>query len=237
MCSTSRTSASCSIVVPLLACSTSSDLTATLTSRPGLLAVASPASFSTRAVWSGSRSSAPTAFRCQPSSTRPVTVSSMIVRSGPSSSCGRLRLSVDSSHSVTTSTPACLHHASSSKILSAPFLWPLLTSVCPADLAQRRLPSVITPTCRGIVLPVSEDSSLRSYSRYTRSRYPMTDLPRPERAQESKVPCHGIRPADPDMPFYFRGECYLLRLRSGAGRPLKPQLLDPAKGVPELGQP
>ena len=96
----------------------------------------------------GSRSRAPTGLTRQPPSTSSRTVSSMIRSSGSSSLAGRLRLSVDSSHRVTTSTPACWHHSSSSKILSAPFWCPRLTSVMPADRAHRRLPSHITPTCR-----------------------------------------------------------------------------------------
>ena len=89
----------------------------------------------------------------------------MIFISGTSSLAGRVRLSVDSSQRVTTSTPVSRHQSSSSKILSAPLRWPLLTSRNPADLAHRRFPSHITPTWRGIVSGESEAASRRSYSR------------------------------------------------------------------------
>src|SRR5579875_3148053 len=153
MCSTSRISASSSIVVPRVACSCSSDRTAsaislrppyptaTFTSRPPRLAVTSAASFSTWTVSAGSRSSAPTGFTCQPSATSSRTVSSMIRSRDCSSPAGRARLSVDSSHRVTTSTPSRRHHWSSSKILSAPFWCPPLTSVRPDWRAHLRLPS------------------------------------------------------------------------------------------------
>ena len=72
---------------------------------------------------------------------------------------------MDSSHSVTTSTPVSRHQSSSSKILSAPLRWPLLTSWNPADLAHRRFPSHMTPTWRGIASGDREASSLRSYIR------------------------------------------------------------------------
>ena len=86
----------------------------------------------------------------------------MIFSSGTSSAEGRVRLSVDSSHKVTTSTPLSRHHSSSSKILSAPLRWPLLTSRKPADLAHRRFPSHITPTCRGMASGDRAAVSLRS---------------------------------------------------------------------------
>ena len=86
----------------------------------------------------------------------------MIFSSGTSSLAGRARLSVDSSQRVTTSTPVSRHQSSSSKILSAPLRWPLLTSLNPADLAHRRLPSHITPTCRGIASGDREAWILRS---------------------------------------------------------------------------
>ena len=90
---------------------------------------------------------------------------------------GRVRLSVDSSQRVTTSTPASRHHSSSSKILSAPFWWPLATSSRPADLAHRRLPSHITPTCRGIA---SGDRDVRACARKAGRpghEIPSSDLP------------------------------------------------------------
>ena len=89
----------------------------------------------------------------------------MIFSSGTSSLAGRVRLSVDSSHRVTTSTPLSRHQSSNSKILSAPLRWPLLTSRNPADLAHRRFPSHITPTWRGIASGDREAWSLRSYIR------------------------------------------------------------------------
>ena len=48
------------------------------------------------------------------------TASSMIPSSGASSLGGRLRLSVESSHRVTTSTPSSSHHSSSGSMLAAP---------------------------------------------------------------------------------------------------------------------
>jgi hypothetical protein len=86
----------------------------------------------------------------------------MIFSSGTSSAEDRVRLSVDSSHNVTTSTPLSRHQPSSSKILSAPLRWPLLTSSNPADRAHRRLPSHITPTCRGMASGDRAALSLRS---------------------------------------------------------------------------
>ena len=86
----------------------------------------------------------------------------MIFSNGTSSLDGRVRLSVDSSHKVTTSTPVSRHQSSSSKILSAPLRCPLLTSRNPADLAHRRFPSHITPTWRGMASGDSEACSLRS---------------------------------------------------------------------------
>ena len=65
------------------------------------------------------------------SAARSSTSSSMIRSSGCSSASGRDRLSVDSSQSVTTSTPASAHQRSRSSILSAPAWWPKLTSPAP----------------------------------------------------------------------------------------------------------
>src|SRR5215831_6842632 len=94
---------------------------ATLTSSPGLCAVASAASLSACAVSTGSRSSAPTGLTCQPWATSCRTVPSMIRSRASTSDPDRDRLSVDSSHRVTTSTPAWRHQPSNSKMLSAPF--------------------------------------------------------------------------------------------------------------------
>ena len=90
------------------------------------------------------------------------TASSMISRSGTSSEASRDRLSVESIHRVTTSTPTSSHQPRTSEILSAPRWWPVVGSR-PMDLAQRRLPSRITPTCRGIRSRGRLDSSRRSY--------------------------------------------------------------------------
>ncbi len=86
----------------------------------------------------------------------------MIFSRGTISLAGRVRLSVESSHKVTTSTPVSRHQSSSSKILSAPLRCPLLTSRKPADLAHRRFPSHITPTWRGIASGERDACSLRS---------------------------------------------------------------------------
>jgi hypothetical protein len=183
MWSTSRNSASSSIVVPAFACSCSRDRTASaiscrppyptamLTASPRRSTVRSAAALSTCAVSGGSRSSEPTSVIRQPSRAvaSSVTSSSMIRSSGCSSDSGRDRLSVDSSHRVTTSTPASALQRSTSSILSAPAWWPKLTSPAPAARAQRRLPSHMTPTCLGTGRPASWRRNRRSYATYSRS--------------------------------------------------------------------
>jgi len=72
----------------------------------------------------------------------------MMSSNGPSSRSGRLRLSVDSSHSVTTSVPTSSHQPSSGSMFAAPASWPSAVSR-PTARAQRRLPSSITPMCLG----------------------------------------------------------------------------------------
>ena len=88
----------------------------------------------------------------------------MIWSSGSSSAAGRDRLSVESSQSVTCPTPAASHQRSSSLIRSAPIRWPSLGSTKPISRAHLRLPSHITPTCRGTGLPASLAVSRRSYT-------------------------------------------------------------------------
>ena len=84
--------------------------------------VASSAALSRSAVSVGSRSSAPTGWiRQRPASASDSTAPSMIFSSPVSCSGGRLvRLSLESSHSVTTSTPTSSHQPSSGRMLSAP---------------------------------------------------------------------------------------------------------------------
>ena len=112
-----------------------------------------------------------------PGAARSTTTASMIRSSGASSGSGRERLSVDSSHSVTTSTPASSHQRSRSTILSAPRWWPCALSA-PTERAHRRLPSRMTPTCRGTGAWVraSPRASRRSYALYARSRRPTLPL-------------------------------------------------------------
>ena len=144
MCSASSTSASSSIAVPRVACCWSSDRTASAISRRPLVAhghvdeqarvvrgrlgrvlehldrvpreqvVARPP---------GSRATA------QPPGPAPCPRATF--SSGTSSAAGRVRLSVDRSQRVTTSTPVSRHQSSSSKILFAPLAWPWLTSGIP----------------------------------------------------------------------------------------------------------
>ena len=142
------------------------------TASPRRSTVRSAAALSTCAVSGGSRSSEPTSLIRQParSAARSSTSSSMIRSSGCSSDSGRDRLSVDSSQSVTTSTPASALQRSTSSILSAPAWWPKLTSPAPAARAQRRLPSHMTPTWRGTGRPASWRRNRRSYIAYSRSR-------------------------------------------------------------------
>ncbi len=100
-------------------------------------------------------------MRHRPVVARSHTASVMIRTSSSSSSAGRLRLSVESIHSVTTSTPTSSDQCSSSVILSAPRWWPV-DADSPKDRAQRRFPSRITPTCRGIASRGREAASRRS---------------------------------------------------------------------------
>ncbi len=65
-----------------------------------------------------------------------------------SSDSGRSKLSVESIHSVTTSTSVSLHQPRSSLILSAP-AWCPCAAVPPDAFAQRRFPSRMTPMCLG----------------------------------------------------------------------------------------
>ncbi len=159
--SMSTASASSSIEVPFSWASTSMDRTAsaiswrppypmaTLTTIPVMCAVAASASFRAVCIPDGSRSGVPTWWtRQRPSAARPRTTSSMMPRSGTSSSFGRSKLSVDSSQRVTTSTSVSLHQPRNSSILSAPARWPW-TVLEPAAFAQRRLPSMMTPMCLG----------------------------------------------------------------------------------------
>ena len=102
-----------------------------------------------------------TCRRHRPVVARSHTASVMIWTSSVSSSAGRLRLSVESIHSVTTSTPTSSDHVSSSEILSAPRRWPV-DAGSPKDRAHRRFPSRITPTCRGTTSRGREAASRRS---------------------------------------------------------------------------
>ena len=94
-----------------------------LTTIPSRSAVSSSAAFSrcgrTR---SGSRSSAPTGCtRQRRVAARSVTICSITPSSGPSSPAPlREKLSVDSTHSVTTGMPISSHHSTNSLSLSAP---------------------------------------------------------------------------------------------------------------------
>jgi hypothetical protein len=197
MWSTSSTSASSSMVVPDSACCNSSLRTAsaiscrppypiaTLSSSPGRPCVRAAAAESLSAMSPGNSSRAPTTRSRQraDASDSSSTTSVMIFRSGSSSSAGRSRLSVDRSHSVTTSTPASSHHSRRSAILAAPARWPSLTSTNPASRAHRRLPSSITATCRGrAAAPASSRLSFRSYTEYSRSRTPTAEQRTPRRS-------------------------------------------------------
>ena len=85
----------------------------------------------------------------------------MIASNGVSSDAGRFRLSVDSSHSVTTSTPTSSHQPRTSSTLSAPARQPRDFGA-PDALAHRRLPSRMTPTWRGICSGSSEAAMRRA---------------------------------------------------------------------------
>jgi hypothetical protein len=86
----------------------------------------------------------------------------MIRSSGVSSGSGRDRLSVESMKIVTTSMPASSHQVRKSAILSAPRRWPSLTSSSPIARAQRRLPSMMTPTWHGFSAVSRARASRRS---------------------------------------------------------------------------
>ena len=87
--------------------------TATFTSRPSTSAVDSAATLSRSAILAGSRSSAPTGCSRQRRCSASVSTASMMIPSnGSSSRDGRFRLSVESSHKVTTSTPISSHQPS-----------------------------------------------------------------------------------------------------------------------------
>ena len=122
---------------------------ATLTSTPSFRIGFKELSFSSS--HGGSRSNAPTALIFQ----RPVAASSstvfpIIFSNSSISSCERLKLSVDSNHSVTTLTWASSHQPKKSMILLAPALWPWGSLLVGLDFAQRRFPSRMTPTCCGV---------------------------------------------------------------------------------------
>jgi len=115
-------------------------------------------------VRSGRSSSDPTACsRQRPVAASSRTASSMMPSRFSSSSAGRLRLSVDSIQSVTTSTPTSSLHDRTSPILSAPARCPRAVEV-PIERAHRRLPSRITPMWRGMRSDGSDAASRRSYS-------------------------------------------------------------------------
>ena len=72
---------------------------------------------------------------------------------------------MDSSQRVTTSTPASLHQPSRSAIFAAPDPVPVVDVEKPASRAHRRLPSRISPTCRGrAAAPATCLRSVRSYA-------------------------------------------------------------------------
>jgi hypothetical protein len=136
---------------------------ATLTSTPSFRIGLSELSFSSS--HGGRRSSAPTALIFQ----RPVAASSstvlpMIFSNSSISSCERLKLSVESNHSVTTLTWASSHQPKKSMILFAPALWPWGSLSVGLDLAQRRFPSRMTPTCCGVFEKSKDLIKRHSYS-------------------------------------------------------------------------
>src|SRR5690349_5223089 len=112
----------------------------------------------------------------------------MIDSSGTTSAGGRLRLSVESSHSVTTSTRASSHQSRNPAMLSAPAWWPSLVP-CPRALAQRRLPSSMTPTWRGSDSRCRRRLSRRSYAAYRRSDN-ATVTPSQARRTDVRAPHH-----------------------------------------------
>ena len=136
---------------------------ATLTSTPSFRIGFKELSFSSS--HGGRRSSAPTALIFQ----RPVAASSstvlpMIFSSSSISSCERLKLSVDSNHSVTTLTWASSHQPKKSMILFAPALWPWGSLSVGFDFAHRRFPSRMTPTCCGVFEKSKDLIKRHSYS-------------------------------------------------------------------------
>src|SRR5665647_3404862 len=180
MCSTLKVSASSSRDVPLSACSRRIDRTASAISRrppyptatftcmPSTPDVRASAARRASAAASGSRSRAPTICRCHcPLAARSPTASVMMPSCSATSSGERDRLSVESIQSVTTSTPTSSDHRSSSAILSAPARWPVDASA-PTVRAHRRLPSRITPMCRGMASLGKEAARRRSYTPYSR---------------------------------------------------------------------
>jgi hypothetical protein len=81
----------------------------------------------------------------------------MILSSGSSSAAGRCRLSVDSSHSVTTSTPASSHQPSRSAIFAAPDPVPVV-DVDETDVA--RPPAVAVEHQRHVPWPLPRPAQL-----------------------------------------------------------------------------
>src|SRR5690625_2111905 len=85
---------------------------------------------------SGRASALPVRRTQYPASTILSTVVVMMPYSAPSSSAGRLTLSVDSIHTVTSGMSRSTHQDRNSTILAAPIRWPSAV-VAPAALAQR----------------------------------------------------------------------------------------------------
>ena len=165
--------------------------TATLTSRPSQPAVASPASLSARAVSAGSRSRAPTGLIRQP----PSTSSRDGFLDDPQQ---RLELAGRAAQVVGRQQPQGDHLDA---VLLAPLeqledlvgtlLVPPLTSVMPADLAHRRLPSHITPTWCGIA---AADSAARAAARRAgrRARAIPSGFPSPARGRPRQPRSAGL---------------------------------------------
>ena len=71
------------------------------------------------------------------------------IRYATSASARRLRFSVEQMNTVTSLMPTASHQDSTCSACSAPARCPMLGLASPAWRAQRRLPSMISPTCPG----------------------------------------------------------------------------------------